>query len=242
MQAKVGFSETDIWGQIYEEVRQRFSAIADLAHGWEHVERVYRLALLIAEQEGAEQFIVGMAALMHDLGHAVSNVTDVTDVTLVTDVSLVTNGAGQKVKEHHADSSVKLARELLIRYGVPEAVQEAILHAIVAHSFSKGIEPRTLEARIVRDADRIDALGAIGIMRWAATGAVRFTQESCTYHPDDPMGKQHQLDDTRYALDHFALKLLKLQETMLTATGRALAQRRTAFMLAYLAEFEHELA
>lgn len=242
MQAKAGFSETDIWGKIYEEVRQRFAAIADLAHGWEHVERVYRLALLIAEQEGAEPFIVAMAALMHDLGHAVANVSLVTNVTDVTDVSLATDDAARQVKEHHADSSVKLARELMTRYGVPEEKQEAILHAIVAHSFSKGVEPRTLEARIVRDADRIDALGAIGIMRWAATGAVRFTPESRTYHPDDPMGKQHQLDDTRYALDHFPLKLLKLQETILTGTGRALAQRRTAFMLAYLDEFQHELA
>ncbi len=242
MQAKAGFSETAIWGQIYDEVRQRFTAIADLAHGWEHIERVYRLALFIAEQEGAEPFIVGMAALMHDLGHAVANVSLATDVTDATDVSLVADGGAQKVKEHHADSSVKLARELMIRYGVAAEEQEAILHAIVAHSFSKGVEPRTLEACIVRDADRIDALGAIGIMRWAATGAVRFTRESRTYHPDDPMGKEHQLDDTRYALDHFALKLLRLQETMLTATGRALAQRRTAFMLAYLEEFQHELA
>lgn len=232
MQAKSGFSETEVLAQVREVVQQRFTTSADLAHGWEHVERVYRLALSIAEQEGAARFIVGMAALMHDLGRTVSDRGD---------ISVAATTAVQKEQEHHADTSVKLASELMMRYGVPEEKQAAIVHAIVAHSFSKGVEPRTLEACIVRDADRIDALGAIGIMRWAATGAVRFTHESHTYHPDDPFGKYHQLDDTRYALDHFALKLLRLQETMLTATGRALAQRRTAFMLAYLDEFQHEL-
>src|SRR5690348_9444113 len=64
------FNESEVLAQVYEEIQQRFSGIDDLAHGWEHVQRVYQLALSIAEREGADRFIVGMAALTHDLGRA----------------------------------------------------------------------------------------------------------------------------------------------------------------------------
>ena len=134
------------------------------------------------------------------------------------------------------------ARDLLTRYQVPPDKQEAILHAIDAHSFSKGLQPRTLEARIVRDADRLDSLGAIGILRWAITGTQRGTPETRSYHPDDPFAEWHPLDDRRYMLDHFYSKLLKLSDTMSTQTGRKLAERRTRFIRTYLDEFKDELA
>jgi uncharacterized protein len=134
-----------------------------------------------------------------------------------------------------------MANELLLAYDVSADTREAILHAIAAHSFSLGIEARTLEAKVVRDADRLDSLGAIGILRWAITGAVRRTGETQTYHPDDPFAEWHTLDDRRYMLDHFFTKLLKLDGTMSTQTGRVLAQQRMAFMCAYLDEFRREL-
>ncbi len=205
--------------QTYAEVQQRFTGLDDLAHGWEHIQRVYTLALYITEHERANRFIVGMAALLHDLGRSVP----------------------QQADGHHADQSVTLARELLARYAIAPATQEAIMHAIIAHSFSKGVQPETLEAYVVRDADRLDGLGAIGIMRWAVTGAVRRTPETRSYHPDDPFAEQHALDDKHYMLDHFYRKLLTLGETMGTETGRALAQQRTAFMRTYLDEFRREL-
>src|SRR6266581_9329175 len=153
---------------VYTELQQRYVGFDDPAHGWEHIKRVYRLALYVAEQENADAFIVGMAALMHDIGH------------LSTDKSL-----------HHADLSMAMASELLLAYDVSYDMREAILHAIAAHSFSLGIEACTLEAKIVRDADRLDSLGAIGILRWAITGAVRRTGETQTYHPDDPFAEWH---------------------------------------------------
>lgn len=216
------FVESEILAQVHEEVRKRFTGVDDLAHGWEHVNRVYNLALSIAKQEGADRFVVGMAALMHDLGRTARYGE--------------ANG-----NTHHADLSVTLAAELLQAYRVPADKQQAILHAIVAHSFSKGIEPLTLEACIVRDADRLDGLGAIGILRWAVTGTYLRTPETVSYHPEDPFGEKHELDDHRYMLDHFYSKLLKLAETMTTKTGRVLAQRRTAFMRTYLYEFKREL-
>ncbi len=214
--------ESEVLSQVYKDVRKRFTGVDDLAHGWEHVNRVYNLALSIARQEEADAFVVGMAALMHDLGRTVRHDE--------------ANG-----NAHHADLSVTLATELLQAYRVPAEKQQAILHAIAAHSFSKGVEPLTLEACIVRDADRLDGLGAIGILRWAVTGTYRRTPETVSYHPDDPFGEKHELDDHRYMLDHFYSKLLKLAETMTTRTGRVLAQRRTAFMRTYLYEFKREL-
>ncbi|HEX4205335.1 MAG TPA: HD domain-containing protein [Ktedonobacteraceae bacterium] len=212
------FDETDILAQTYIEAKRRFAGIDDLAHGWEHINRVYELALTIAVQEEAHPFVVGMAALLHDLGRTTPH--DDND-------------------KHHADASVDIARELMQRYHVPAETQDAILHAIVAHSFSRGVEPRTIEARVVRDADRVDGLGAIGIIRWAMSGANKHTPH--TYHPADPLGEQHELDDHTYMLDHFPLKLLKLADTMTTETGRQLAQQRTAFMRAYLSELRREL-
>jgi uncharacterized protein len=211
--------ETQVLLKIYAELQQRYVGFDDPAHGWEHIERVYRLAVYIAEQEHADIFIVGMAALMHDIGH------------LSSDTSL-----------HHANLSMSLAGELLLAYGVSADTQAAIFHAIAAHSFSLGIEPRTLEAQVVRDADRLDALGAIGILRWAITGAVRRTGETHIYHLDDPFAEWHTLDDRRYMLDHFFTKLLKLDSTIATQTGRALARERTAFMRVYLDAFRKELS
>jgi len=210
--------ESQVLSKVYEDIQQRYVGFDDPAHGWEHIQRVYRLALYIAERESADSFIVGMAALLHDIGHLSTAKT-----------------------QHHADLSRSMASELLTAYNVPADTQEAILHAIAAHSFSLGIEPRTLEAKVVRDADRLDSLGAIGILRWAVTGAVRRTSDTQSYHLDDPFAEWHTLDDRRYMLDHFFTKLLKLNKTMSTQAGSALAKQRTAFMHFYLDEFRREL-
>lgn len=215
-------TEAQILLQVHDEVRQRFMQVNDLAHGWEHVSRVYTLAQYIAEREGANRFITSMAALMHDLGRAARQ-----------------DGTGHS--DHHADLSVTLATEILNRYQVAPNLQKHILHAIIAHSFSRGVEPETLEAGVVRDADRLDGLGAIGIMRWAVTGTMLRAPETLPYHPEDPFAEAHTPDDTLYMLDHFYTKLLKLGETMTTETGRILAQRRIAFMQTYLYEFAREL-
>src|SRR5437867_2833282 len=117
-------SETELLASLSAEVKHRFAEIDDLAHGWEHIQRVYSMALYLAEREGANRFIVGVAALMHDVGRT----------------------AHTETTTHHADLSVVVARELLTSYQIPTDTQEAILHAIAAHSFSRGIEPLTVEA------------------------------------------------------------------------------------------------
>jgi len=216
---QTNIEESRLLSQVYNEVQERFNQFDDPAHGWEHIKRVYDLALYIAEREGGHRFITGMAALLHDLGRL-----------------------SHEQGHHHADASVSEARELCQRRHIAPETREAILHAIIAHSFSRGVQPRTLEACIVRDADRLDGLGAIGIMRWAITGAVRRAPQTLCYHPGDPFAEQHTPDDGRYMLDHFFSKLLKLADGMTTATGRDLAEQRTAFMRVYLNEFRRELA
>ena len=100
---------------------------------------------------------------------------------------------------------------------------DAVHHAIHAHSFSAAIAPRTLEARILQDADRLDAIGHIGIARcFAVSGGMG----RALYDPVDPVAGNRPLDDSQYALDHFYAKLLKLKDDFQTATGQELARAR----------------
>ncbi|HEY6410310.1 MAG TPA: HD domain-containing protein, partial [Ktedonobacteraceae bacterium] len=121
------------------------------------------LALHLAEQEQADGFVVGTAALLHDVGRTTHGPT-----------------------RSHAARSVKLAHQLLDSYDLPHERRQAILHAIQAHGYRHGIEPETLEARVLYDADRLDSLGASGIMRWGMTMKRGHWPEIRTYHPDDP--------------------------------------------------------
>lgn len=211
-------SQTQILTELSQEVQQRFAKFDDPAHGWEHVRRVYHLTQRIAEEENADTLITGCAALLHDVGRLI-----------------------RRKGTPHASLSVEKSRAILKRYPVEPEHIEAILHAIEAHSFNQGIEPRTLEARVVRDADRLDGLGAIGILRWAISGTIKRKEHTKSYHPEDPFGEWHELDDRLYMLDHFYTKLLKLEQGMYTTTGRVLAQQRTAYMRAYLQELKIEL-
>ena len=159
-----------------------------------------------------------MAALLHDLGRT-------------------TRGPSRS----HAERSAQLSKELLASYDFPYETQHAILHAILAHSYRHGVEPATLEARVLYDADRLDSLGASGVMRWAMAAKHGRWPEIKTYHPDDPFALWCVPDGQRYLLDRFFTKLLKLQEAMTTATGRAMAERRMAFLRLYLQELQQEL-
>lgn len=211
-------TEPQLLSHISQEVQQRFATFNDPAHGWEHVRRVYNLAQRMASEEGADRLITGCAALLHDIGRLV-----------------------HRKGTPHALLSVEESLEILKRYPLNQEQIEAIQHAIEAHSFSQGIEPRTLEAQVVRDADRLDGLGAIGILRWAITGTIKRKPQTRSYHPEDPFGENRELNERLYMLDHFYTKLLKLEEGMYTSTGRALAQERTAYMRTYLQELKTEL-
>jgi uncharacterized protein len=190
----------------------------DAAHDLAHVERVVATARRLAAAEGARREIVEPAAWLHDC------------VRVAKDSP-----------ERASASRLAAARatELLATWSFPEALLAEVAHAIEAHSFTAGIAPRTVEARVVQDADRLDALGAVGLARCLMLSAGLGRP---LYVPEDPFCAHRSPDDSRAAVDHFFTKLLRLEETMQTASGRAEARERSRFLESYLAELRRELA
>ena len=175
----------------------------DAAHDWFHIERVFHNGLAIAATEdGVEEVVLRAALLLHDLGEKQPQ------------------GGNAPVRP---DTIAGILRPL----GVPEASIPPILTAINEHSYSQGRRPRSLESAILQDADRLDAIGAIGIARAFAFGGARGRP---LYDPDDPSSTVH----------HFHDKLLRLKDGMHTAEGRRLAERRHQHMQDFLAQFDAE--
>lgn len=189
----------------------------DPAHDALHVARVVANAQAIASQEAANAFIVEAAAWLHD----------------IIQLPKGSGPPGESARRSACD-----ARIFLNELGVPADDVVAIAHAIEAHSFSGGLKPESVEAAIVQDADRLDALGAVGLARlWVVAG----TLGSELYHESDPSGADRELDDRAYGLDHIAAKLLKLPDLINTATGREIALQRAAFVRSFQETFLREL-
>lgn len=193
----------------------------DAAHDRAHVRRVVAAAKALADEEGAALEVVLPAAWLHDC------------------VAVPKDAPGR------SDASAKAATAagaFLNEAGYSPEHRSAIQHAIEAHSFSAGLAPETLEAKVVQDADRLDALGAVGIARCLMVGG---QLGHALYDPDAPFSDErppHEpLNDDAYVLDHFYTKLLTLAGTMQTAAGRAEAERRTDFMKAYLHRLRTEI-
>lgn len=110
--------------------------------------------------------------------------------------------------------------------------------AIREHSFSAGLKPTTIESQILQDADRLDALGAIGVMRVVSCG---MKMASRYYSATEPLPSARPLDDRSFVVDHFYVKLFKLAETMNTEEGRQEAQKRIAFMKEFLGQLQTEI-
>lgn len=205
------------WDKTFRAKAAALYPPSDPSHDALHISRVVKTALKLAFIEGADENIVRPAAYFHDF------------------VNLPKNDPRRK---QASTLSAEAAAEYLISIGYPAQYIEAIKHAIAAHSFSAAIKPETLEAKVVQDADRLDALGAIGVARWASTSALMKTPYYC---PNDPWAESREFDDRQHAIDHFAVKLFKIAETMQTDAARAEAQKRIKFMQAYLAELKTEI-
>lgn len=198
--------------------RERCAGL-DPAHDALHVARVVRAARLIARSEPeADPFITEAASWLHDI---------------------VQLPKGSGVPGESARRSAHDARAFLLDLGVDTGTVDAIADAITTHSFSGGKKPASLEAAILQDADRLDALGAIGIARlWVTAGVLN----SDLYHDDDPSARHRELDDRSFGLDHIAAKLLLLPDMMNTAAGRELARSRADFVQHYRDTFLSELS
>lgn len=190
----------------------------DGAHDLAHALRVARMAARLAQAEGADVQTCLGAALLHDLVYRPKN---------------------------HPDSprTAALAAEEALEWcaldPALEERREALCGAIRTHSFSGGLVPETLEGAVVQDADRLEALGAIGIARCFATGG---SMGIGLWHPEDPWAEGRVLADKTWSLDHFFQKLLKLEGTFRTETGRGLAARRTETLRHFLAALREELS
>ncbi len=190
----------------------------DTSHDLAHADRVWLNAREIANNEGRGNLrILIAAAYLHDL------------VSLPKD----------HVDRHKSSTfSADKAAPILQRLGYTADEIAQVQHVIAAHSYSANIPPETIEAMILQDADRLDALGAIGIARtFAVSGALGRP----IYDAADPFAKARGLDDRNFAIDHWPAKLLRLPALMNTDSGKALARQRIILMKNFLTQLASEL-
>ncbi|ASJ00294.1 HD domain-containing protein [Thermococcus gorgonarius] len=189
--------------QLIESVRNFAKSFfeRDGTHGFSHVERVFNLCMHIGREEGADLEVLALAALLHDIARPLED-------------------AG-KVEDHAAEGA-RIARRYLKSLGYPDEKVEAVAHAIEAHRFSRGPEPRTLEAKILSDADKLDAIGAVGIARVF-------------------MYSGEQGRDIEASIKHFEEKILKLKDLMYTKTARKIANERHRFTVEFLRRLRLEI-
>jgi len=137
-----------------------------------------------------------------------------------------------------ADACAGAARGLLAELEAPGALIDRICRCIQEHPFSRGVAPSSIESAVLQDADRLDAIGAIGIARcFASAGTIQRT----FYSSEDPFCRERQPDDQRWAIDHFYRKLLRIPERLNTATARRMAVPRIVVMQTWLRALETEI-
>ena len=197
-------------------VRDAAHDVPDPTHDAAHLLRValWTLRLGGAEVDAREAIA---AALLHDA------------------VNVPKSSPGRaRASERSAEHAAARLRALGF---APDAVAR-IADAIRDHSFSRGAVPATPLGRALQDADRLEALGAIGLLRTISTGV---RTGGAWFHPEDPFGRERERDDTRWSVDHFFTKLLGLPGTMRTAAGREEAERRVVLLRAFLDALADEL-
>jgi uncharacterized protein len=195
----------------------------ELAHDRFHLERVYRWMLRLAGEAGADPDLAGAVALVHDLAFVPKDSPD---------------------RALGGERSAAAAPAVLLAAGYAEPEIAAISEAVRTSSWSRGLAPTSALGVALQDADRLDAIGAIGLMRNLACAQFmsRPDRPGRFYHPDDPFAADGRaLDDRTNAVDHCFAKLLKLADGMRLPTARAEAGRRHAAMVAFIAELKDEL-
>jgi uncharacterized protein len=211
-------SSTEIIERTAKHVKAALSGDGS-GHDWWHIERVWRMAKRIAQAESADMLVVELAALLHDIADW---------------------------KLNNGDSSIGpiMAREWLDSQGVGPSISEHVCCIIAGISFKgAGVEEPvlSLEGQIVQDADRLDAIGAIGIARaFAYGGSKGRVIYNPTYKPIDHQTADSYLKNNGTTISHFYEKLLLLKDRMNTETGKAIAERRHHFMEDYLQQFYEE--
>ena len=189
----------------------------DPAHDFNHTMRVYNNAKIICKYENANKKLVLCAALLHDI------------------VSYPKNDKRSKTSSL---KSSKEAKKILKKLSFPEKEIDIICDAIESHSFSKNKKPNTIEGKILQDADRLDAIGAIGIARTFVVGG---SENRPIYKNQDPFCKTRKPNDKKWTVDHFFKKLLIVEKKMNTKSAKIEAKRRTKVLKKFLHDLESEI-
>ncbi|MBB3136268.1 uncharacterized protein FHS26_004022 [Rhizobium pisi] len=189
----------------------------DGSHDLAHILRVFRNAMRIHAGEGGDGRVLAASVILHDC------------------VSVEKNSP---LRAQASALAAEKASAILAKLGWGNGDIEAAAHAITAHSFSAAVAPQTLEAKILQDADRLDAIGMVGVARCFYIGG---RLGSGLYDPFDPAAENRSLDDKRYAIDHFQTKLFKLADGFQTETGRRLAAARDKSLRDFLSAFMDEI-
>ncbi len=204
-----------ILDSLKNDVKKRMTN--DPAHDFEHTMRVYKNAQKICKKEKANEKLVLSAALLHDI---------------------VSYPKSDKRSKTSSIESAKKSKKILEKFAFSKEEITIISDAIRVHSFLQNKIPKTLEGKILQDADRLDALGAIGIARVFATGG---SLKRPFYNIDDPFCKRRIPNDKIWTVDHFFQKLFKLESLMNTKSGKVEAKKRTRILKEFLNQLKHEI-
>lgn len=204
------------------EIARAWYPQVDPVHGFDHIERVYRMAEKLALIEGADLEIVRAAALLHDAQGSDPN-------------------SGER--HNHHEASAHFAEQILQAEGWSEERIQAVQHCIRAHRFrgAKEDEPQTIEAKVLFDADKLDVIGAVGVMRTFGysfqTRTPIYAEPSAQFletgieQPGEPHSSYHE----------YLFKLNKIKDRLFTITARKIAANRDAFMHTYFEQLRAEI-
>src|SRR3989344_2739155 len=191
--------------------------INDSAHDFDHIMRVFKNAQKICKNENAHEKLVLSAVLLHDI---------------------VSYPKFDKRSKLSSIKSAEKSKKILKKFNFTKEEIQTISYAIRDHSFSRNKIPVTIEGKILQDADRLDAIGAIGIARVFAVGG---SEKRPFYNVKDHFCKNRIPDDKIWTLDHFYRKLLKLESLMNTKSGKIEAKKRTKVLKGFLNELKKEI-
>ena len=187
------------------------------SHDFEHIMRVYKNAEKICNTENVNKKLVLISVLLHDI---------------------VKKSQSRKSSKSSADLSAEKSLEILKKLKMPKLETNIITEAIRNHSFTKKKISKTIEGRILQDADRLDAIGAIGIARAFCVSGVK---NRPFYNPNEPLAKKRILNDKKWTLDHFFKKLLLLEKQMNTKSSKIEARKRTIVLKKFIDDLKLEI-
>jgi len=202
---------------IEEEVKEYFKN-SKPTHDFSHVKRVYNLCMKIGKKEKADLEVLRLASLLHDIGRI-------------------------KRDEDHEIHSIEIAEKVMDKYKIDEKTKRNVIHCIKTHRYRNNAVPETLEAKILYDADKIDAIGAIGICRAYSFGGENGQK---LYRKEDFSNKDievsRKLDHKKHTpVIEYKAKLSRIKDTVLTEEGKRIAEERNKFMKNFFLRLEKEI-